>query len=135
MGWRTLHRWLGLTLGALALVLGLSGALLAIDPVHQAWQAPAAAPDLPVATLAERVQAHMPGVEEIRHLPTGRIAALGFDGEQPQALYVDPASGALLGPYQPSALPRWVKALTRNRAMLGKFREKLTSLFWSNSLT
>ena len=106
MGWRTIHRWLGLTLGALALVLGLSGALLAIDPVHQAWQAPAAAPDLPVATLAERVQAHMPGVEEIRHLPTGRIAALGFDGEQPRALYVDPASGALLGPYQPSALPR-----------------------------
>ena len=85
MGWRTIHRWLGLTLGALALVLGLSGALLAIDPVHQAWQAPAAAPDLPVATLAERVQAHMPGVEEIRHLPTGRIAALGFDGEQPRA--------------------------------------------------
>ena len=113
MGWRTLHRWLGLTLGALALVLGLSGALLAIDPVHQAWQAPAAAPDLPVATLAERVQAHMPGVEEIRHLPTGRIAALGFDGEQPRALYVDPASGALLGPYQPSALPRWVKNLHR----------------------
>jgi len=113
MGWRTIHRRLGLTLGALALVLGLSGALLAIDPVHQAWQAPAAAPDLPVATLAERVQAHMPGVEEIRHLPTGRIAALGFDGEQPRALYVDPASGALLGPYQPSALPRWVKNLHR----------------------
>ena len=40
MGWKAIHRWLGLTLGALALVLGLSGALLTVDPVQQAWQAP-----------------------------------------------------------------------------------------------
>ena len=36
MAWKTIHRWLGLTLGALAVVLGLSGAVLAIDPVQQA---------------------------------------------------------------------------------------------------
>src|SRR5574337_1128836 len=95
------------------MVLGLSGALLAIDPVQQAWQAPAAAPGLPVATLVQRVQAGMPGVEEIRRLPTGRIAAFGFAGEQAQALYVDPADGRLLGPYQPSSMPRWVKDLHR----------------------
>lgn len=113
MGWKSVHRWLGLTLGTLAMVLGLSGALLAIDPVQQAWQAPAAAPGLPVATLAQRVQAGMPGVEEIRRLPSGAIAAFGFAGEQAQALYVDPADGRLLGPYQPSGMPRWVKNLHR----------------------
>ena len=40
MGWKALHRWLGLTIGTLAVVLGLTGALLAIDPVQQAWKAP-----------------------------------------------------------------------------------------------
>lgn len=130
MAWKILHRWLGLTLGTLAVVLGLSGALLAIDPVQQAWQGPAAAPGLTVATLVQRVQASMPGVEEIRRLPSGTIAAFGFDGEQAQARYVDPADGRLLGAYQPSALPRWVKNL--HRALLlgdaGRWGAALTAL-------
>ena len=113
MGWKAIHRWLGLVAGALALVLGLSGALLAIDPVQQAWQAPQPAPELSVATLVQRVQRTMPGVEEIRRLPSGGIAAFGFDGGQAQARYVDPANGQLLGLYQPSSLPRWVKNLHR----------------------
>ncbi len=113
MGWKAIHRWLGLVAGALALVLGLSGALLAIDPVQQAWQAPQPAPELSVATLVQRVQRTMPGVEEIRRLPSGGIAAFGFDGEQAQARYVDPANGQLLGLYQPSSMPRWVKNLHR----------------------
>jgi len=41
MGWKAIHRWLGLTLGTLTVILGITGALLAIDPVAQAWQAPA----------------------------------------------------------------------------------------------
>ena len=56
MGWKSVHRWLGLALGTLAMVLGLSGALLAFDPVQQAWQAPGDADTLPVAALVQRVQ-------------------------------------------------------------------------------
>ena len=85
MGWKAIHRWLGLIAGTLAVVLGVTGALLAIQPMQQAWQAPAAPADLPVATLAERVQRAMPGVEEIRRLPSGAIVVYGFTGEQPQA--------------------------------------------------
>ena len=114
MNWTVIHRWLGLGAGTLALLLALSGALLAIDPVQQAWQAPAAAPDLAVATLAERVQRAMPGVEEIRRLPSGAIVAYGFAGEQPQASYVDPQDGRALAAYRPSQLPRWVKNLHRS---------------------
>ncbi|MGE0876725.1 MAG: PepSY domain-containing protein [Burkholderiales bacterium] len=114
MGWKTMHRWLGLTAGTLALVLGLTGALLAFDPVQQAWVAPAAARDLPVATLVERVSRSVPGTEEIRRLPSGAIVAFGFDGDQMRAVYVDAADGAVLGPYQPSALPRWVTNLHRS---------------------
>ncbi|MCO5109733.1 MAG: PepSY domain-containing protein [Burkholderiaceae bacterium] len=114
MGWKTLHRWLGLTVGTVALVLGLTGALLALDPVQQAWQAPAAPDDLPVATLVERVTRTVAGIEEIRRLPSGAIVAFSFAGDQAQASYVDPADGKVLGPWQPSALPRWVKNLHRS---------------------
>lgn len=112
--WKAVHRWLGLVAGCLAMVLGLTGALLAIDPVHQAWQAPAPPPDLSAATLADRVQHAMPGVEEIRRLPSGAIVAHGFVGEQARAFYVDPGDGRLLAAYQPSQLPRWVKNLHRS---------------------
>ncbi|MGP1629120.1 MAG: PepSY domain-containing protein, partial [Giesbergeria sp.] len=114
MGWKAIHRWLGLTIGTLAVVLGLTGAILAFDPVQEAWQAPAAPGDLSVATLVERVTRTIPGAEEIRHLPSGAIVVFGFVGDQAQAHYVDPADGRLLGAWQPSALPRWVKNLHRS---------------------
>ena len=114
MGWKAIHRWLGLTVGTLATVLGITGAILAIDPVQQAWEAPAAPRDLPVATLVERVMRTVPDAEEIRRLPSGAIAVFSFAGDQPQASYVDPADGRVLGAWQPSALPRWVKNLHRS---------------------
>ena len=114
MGWKAIHRWLGLAMGTLAVVLGITGAILAFDPVQQAWQAPAAPGDLPVATLVERVARTVPGTEEIRHLPSGAIVVFSFAGDQAQASYVDPADGRVLGPWQPSALPRWVKNLHRS---------------------
>jgi sulfite reductase (NADPH) flavoprotein alpha-component len=114
MGWKAIHRWLGLTVGILAVVLGLTGAMLAIDPVQQAWEAPAAPGDLPVATLVERVARSVPDAEEIRRLPSGAIVVFSFAGDQPQASYVDPANGRVLGAWQPSALPRWVKNLHRS---------------------
>ena len=114
MSWKAIHRWLGLTAGTLALVLGLSGAFLAFDPVQQAWQAPAAAGDLSVATLVERVARTVPGVQEIRHVPSGGIVVFSFLEDQAKASYVNPADGRVLGPWQPSALPRWVKNLQRS---------------------
>lgn len=114
MSWKGIHRWLGLTMGTLAVLLGVSGAILAIDPVQKAWQAPAAAGDLSVATLVERVTRTVPGAEEIRRLPSGAVVVFSFAGEQPQAKYVDPSNGQVLGDWQASALPRWVKNLHRS---------------------
>jgi len=113
MGWKAIHRWLGLVLGTLAMVLGLSGALLAFDPLQQAWQAPATADDLPVAALVQRVQQTIPRIEEGRRLPSGVVVVYSFEGDQARAVRVDPADGTILGPYQASALPRWVKNLHR----------------------
>lgn len=113
MGWKPIHRWLGLVLGALAVVLGLTGALLAFDPVQQAWQAPRVAGSLPVADVVQRVERTIPGIEEVRRLPSGGVVVYSFDNGQARAVRIDPADGAVLGPYQPSALPRWVKNLHR----------------------
>ncbi|QHE88562.1 PepSY domain-containing protein [Hydrogenophaga sp. BPS33] len=117
MSWKAIHRWLGLTVGCLAVVLGVTGAVLTIDPVQQAWQAPAAPGDLPVATLVERVTRTVPTAEEIRHLPSGAIVVFSFAGDQPQATYVDPADGRVLSAWQASSLPRWVKNLHRSLLM------------------
>lgn len=114
MSWKAIHRWLGLTVGTLAVVLGVTGAMLAIDPVQQAWQAPAAPGDLPVATLVERVTRNVEGVEEIRHMPSGAVVVFSFSGDQPQASYVDPGDGRVLGPWHATVLPRWVKNLHRS---------------------
>jgi sulfite reductase (NADPH) flavoprotein alpha-component len=114
MSWKAIHRWLGLTVGLLAVVLGVTGAVLAIDPVQQAWQAPTAPGHLSVATLVERVARTVPQAEEIRRLPSGAIVVFSFAGDQPQASYVDPADGRVLGAWQASALPRWVKNLHRS---------------------
>ena len=114
MSWKAIHRWLGLTVGTLAVVLGVTGAILAIDPVQQAWQAPAAPDGLPVATLVERVVRSVPDAEEIRRLPSGAIVVFSFAGDQPQASYMDPADGRVLGAWHASALPRWVKNLHRS---------------------
>ena len=114
MSWKAVHRWLGLTLGTVAVVLGITGALLAIDPVQQAWQAPAAASDLTVATLVERVTRTVPAAEEIRRLPSGAVVVFSFAGDQPQASYIDTATGQVLGAWQASVLPRWVKNLHRS---------------------
>ncbi len=113
MSWRQIHRWLGLTAGTLTLVLGLSGTLLAFDPLQQAWLAQPAAPELDAATLVDRVTHSVPGAQEVRRLPSGGIVVFGFDGDQAQASYVDPADGRVIGAYRPSALPRWVKNLHR----------------------
>lgn len=130
MGWKSVHRWLGLALGTLAMVLGLSGALLAFDPVQQAWQAPGDADTLPVAALVQRVQQTIPGIEEVRRLPSGVIVVYSFEGDQARAVRIDPADGAVLGPYQASALPRWVKNLHRTLLAgdTGRWGAALTAL-------
>ncbi len=114
MSFRLVHRWLGLVAGAVALLLGLTGVILAIDPVRDAAQAVPAEPGLPVATLVQRVAATVPGAEEIRRLPAGDIVVYAFDGDRAHAALVDPADGRVLGEVQPSALSRWVKNLHRS---------------------
>ncbi len=114
MAWRLIHRWLGLVAGGVAVVLGVTGAILAWDPVRDAWQAAPTPTDLPVSMLVERVSAAIPAVEEIRRLAAGELVVYSFDAGEARAQVVDPADGRVLGDYRPSPVSRWVKNLHRS---------------------
>ncbi len=114
MACRQIHRWLGLVAGVIALVLGITGAVLSWNPVQSAWQTQAAPAGMSVANLVERVTVAIPGAEEIRRLPAGEIVVYSFDDGLARASRIDPADGRVLGPYQPSALMRWFKNLHRS---------------------
>jgi len=114
MNWRLIHRWLGLTAGTVALVLGITGTILAFYPVRDAFQSVPAPADMSIATLVQNVSRSTPGVEEIRRLSSGDIVVYASNGEQSQAVVVDPANGQALHAYQPSPVARWVKNLHRS---------------------
>jgi hypothetical protein len=61
-----------------------------------------------------QIAASVPGAEEVRRLPSGEIVVYGFDNGQARASRIDPASGQVLGEYQPSATMRWFKNLHRS---------------------
>lgn len=114
MSWRGIHRWLGLWAGSAAVVLGITGVILAFFPLRDTWQAAPVDTGMTVSMLAQRVSTTIPGIEEIRRLPSGDIVVYSFEQDQPRASLVDPADGRVLGDYRPSTVERWVKNLHRS---------------------
>ncbi len=89
MGWRQIHRWLALSTGTLALVLGVSGASLALDPIVQAWQARPPAPALD------------PAMREVTHIAAQGDAGHGWryftDPAAHRAVVISPRGDQYLG--------------------------------------
>lgn len=105
---RSLHRWPGLLAALLAIVLALGGAALSVFPALEHLSAPQAAGSLSIADLVTRVGANHPGLEQIRRAPSGKVVAYWFDGGQPGAALIDPATGQDAGSADPSALEAWL---------------------------
>ncbi len=111
---RALHRWPGLLALSLVTVLALSGAALSVFPAAERLAAPQAEAGLTVATLADRIQAVYPGVEQIRRQPSGRITAYWFDQGAPGAAVIDPATGEGVASADPNQVERWLTNLHRS---------------------
>jgi len=111
---RALHRWPGLLAAALVTMLALSGAALSVFPAAERLAAPQAEAGLTVATLAPRIQAVYPGVEQIRRSPSGRITAYWFDQGTPGAAVIDPATGQGVASADPNQTLRWLTNLHRS---------------------
>lgn len=111
---RAFHRWPGLLALGLVTLLALSGAALSVFPALERIAAPQSETGLSVATLAARVQAAYPGVEQIRRAPSGQITAYWFDAGTPGAAMIDPATGQGVASADPNGIARWLTNLHRS---------------------
>ena len=112
---RRTHSLPALIVSALLVVLAISGAILAVNPALE--RLGISVPDngqISVATLADRVAQHYPGVEQIQRSPNGSIIVYHSRGGETGAERIDPLSGQGIGPYAPSTFTRWVKNLHRS---------------------
>lgn len=111
---RTIHRWPGLLAMALLILLGLSGAVLAVFPAAESINAPRAEAGLSVAELTGRVQSQIPGVEQIKRAPSGKITAYWFEDNAFGSAVIDPATGAAVASADPNPVERWFVNLHRS---------------------
>ncbi len=112
---RKLHSLLGLWVAVLAVVLALSGAILALDPaLERQSNTLAASGQTSVAVLAGRVAQHYPGVEQIQRTPSGSVIVYYRRDGQTGVDHVDPQTGQGIAPHTGSPLPRWMKKLHRS---------------------
>lgn len=116
---RKLHSIPALFAALLFMVITLTGAALSVIPVlERAGAAGMAHAPLDVATLAERATTHVTDLSRLVRRPSGEIVAYHeVDGEQ-QASILDPSTGNVIGPYQPSPAVRWLMNLHR-KLLLG----------------
>ena len=130
---RRLHRWLALSLGAWFALLGLTGALLVFEPEIEAWhvRSPGPGPALPLDALTAAARAAGPaGLLRIwpGAKPGDRFRADFRDEGGRTTLYLDPATGALLGEVRQGAhLVNWFHALHRS-LLLGRPGDVLVGL-------
>jgi sulfite reductase (NADPH) flavoprotein alpha-component len=111
---RKIHSIPGLVVALLVAVIATSGAVLSVNPALDRLDATVPARgEVTVAALAARVQSSLPGVESIERKPSGLVVATWFDPDRPGMATVDPRTGAVVGPYEPSAFARWMTNLHR----------------------
>lgn len=123
---RRLHLLLSLALSALLLVSAATGLLLAGASLSEQF-GQLHAPGDSVAVVTERISQHLPNVERLERSANGTLlATLGGDVEEPLHV-VDPATGADLGPYAPSASLEWLRDLHRE-LLLGSTGRWLSGL-------
>ena len=116
---RFAHRWPGLLAAILVICMSLSGAALSVFPAVESLLTPALTQGpLDAGTVAARVQAVFPSVEEIRVSAAGRITAYWFDAEnKPQAAVIDPMTGKGVASADTPAFERWLKNFHRSLLM------------------
>lgn len=123
---RFIHRWLGILLALPLVALGLSGAILTLEPVWPSRDGAPLASGQPAsanAILATAQAATPPGMRAARYAPPaapGKAAQVFFapaDGPRGpgMVLRLDPATAAALGPVEPTGgVLDWIKRLHNN---------------------
>jgi len=111
---RRLHSLTGLAGTLVVSFMAITGAILALQPVletaaSRAWNGLA-----DVGQLAASIASALPGVERVTHSASGTVVAYYTEGGAQQAAQIDPTTGAVLGPYQPSPFFTFITELHRS---------------------
>lgn len=112
---RRIHKVLALCAALPLMALVISGSVLSVMPVlDRAGAVSLPADGISVDELAGRIAGSLPGLEQIKKLPSGKVIAFSSGPDGPAANIVDPSSGEPLSPYAPSAFERWMTNLHRS---------------------
>lgn len=111
---RRLHSFTGLVAALVVSFMAITGAILSLQPALEAASAHAAATLGNVAQLASQVATSVPGLERITRSANGMIVAYYKSAGGEQAAQIDPVSGAVLGPYEPSGFFAFITELHRS---------------------
>lgn len=111
---RRLHSLAGLTGAVVVTFMAVTGAILALQPVLEtavarAWNGLAS-----VGHLAGAVATALPGVERLTRSASGMLVAYYVDGGTHHAAQIDPATGGVIGAYEPSPFFSFVTELHRS---------------------
>ncbi|WP_370660229.1 PepSY-associated TM helix domain-containing protein [Massilia glaciei] len=110
---RLLHSVPGLLSALLIIVLGITGAILSVDPALERFGTSRPA-GVSVAELAARVARHYPGAEQIERTASGSLIVYYSTDDGARADRVDPVTGKGIAAHVPSAFSRTVKQLHRS---------------------
>lgn len=109
---RRIHSVAGLVFGLLLVLVAGTGAILSLEPALERMQARPGGGS--VAQLAAQVAARHPGVERLERRANGVVLASVATPQGYKVRRVDPATGADLGPWEPSGTMRWIQKLHRS---------------------
>jgi sulfite reductase (NADPH) flavoprotein alpha-component len=112
---RQLHSLPGLIASVLVCFMALTGAILSLEPaLQQLGSLDSQSAGVTTAELAGNVAASVPGVDRIVKTASGSVIAYYAGDTGPGAAYVDPRTGANIGPYAPSEFFSFITELHRS---------------------
>ena len=120
------HVLLSLVLGVILMLSATSGLVLSGNTLVEHLQATPGKGEA-VAVVAERIARQLPGIERIERAPSGELRVAFSNATDSDVVLVDPASAAVIAPYQPSAVLSWVRDLHRE-LLLGSAGRWLSGL-------
>src|SRR5690554_4558549 len=110
---RQLHSFPGLIAALFVILLSVTGAILALNPVlERATATVPATGQITIAQLAGKVAQHYSGVEQIQRTPSGTIIVYYNQGDNVGVDTIDPLTGQAIAPYAPSSFSRWIRNCT-----------------------
>lgn len=109
---RKVHTIAGLAFGLMLALFAGTGAILSLDPALERTQARPGGGS--VAELAAQVVARHPSVERLERRANGVLVASFATPWGYETTRVDPATGADLGPWEPSGMMRGIRELHRS---------------------